>query len=333
VQLENRKVSVIIPFYNRLDLLKRAVESLKNQTYKNWELILVDDCGSEKINFPTDEFVVIRNEKNSGPGFSRQAGLEWAKGEYVAFLDSDDYFAPEFISKSLAMHGSCDNKIAFTYCWSGVLEAPDDTWKTTDKAYSKIFPNLVFGRQWPTAALLWNRKYLSDWNSFYMWEDYDVELRSALSQNNIGYINEKLVFISRGELNGLSHQSMSLDKLKDQLKVLEFLWVHKLAYEELISNRSDSKIVWTQIAIRTLKNIKYQLEIDRQHGGKNQRELGNKMQGFELKLIFAISSFFVKMSKDLDVKWLKFCIHFYKKRLERLKSSSLQGHDLISPKG
>ena len=166
-----------------------------------------------------------------------------------------------------------------------------------------------------------------------MWEDYDVELRSALSQNNVGYINEKLVFISKDELNGLSQQRISLDKLKDQLKVLEFLWVHKLAYEELITNRSDSKIVWTQIAIRTLKNIKYQLEIDRQHGGKNQRELGNKMQGFELKLILAISSFFVKISNNLDVKWLKFCIHFYKKRLERLKSSSLQGHDLISPKG
>ncbi len=328
MQLENRKVSVIIPFYNRLDLLKRAVESVKNQTYKNWELILVDDCGSEKIDFPTDEFTVIRNEENSGPGFSRQAGLELAKGEYVAFLDSDDYFAPEFISKSLAMHGSCDNKIAFTYCWSGVVEAPDETWKTTDKAYLKIFPNLVFGRQWPTASLLWNRKYLSDWNSFYMWEDYDVELRSALSQNNVGYINEKLVFISGSELNGLSHQSISLDKLKDQLKVLEFLWVHKLAYEELISNRSDSKIVWTQIAIRTLKNIKYQLEIDRQHDGKNLRELGNRLAGVQLKLIFTISYLLLKISNKLNLLWLKVWIHLYKIRLEKMKNTSVHLSDL-----
>jgi glycosyltransferase involved in cell wall biosynthesis len=320
VQLENRKVSVIIPFYNRLDLLKRAVESVKNQTYKNWELILVDDCGSEKINFPTDEFKVIRNEKNSGPGFSRQAGLELAKGEYVAFLDSDDYFAPEFISKSLAMHGSCDNKIAFTYCWSGVVEAPDETWKTTDKAYSKIFPNLVFGRQWPTAALLWNRKYLSDWNSFYMWEDYDVELRSALSQNNIGYINEKLVYISRGELNGLSHQSASLAKLKDQLRVLEFLWSHKSEYDRLLDNRLEFKMVWTQIALRSLKNVKYQLEIDRESGGKNLSELGNKIAGVQLTLIFTISYLLLKISNKLNLLWLKIWIHFYKKRLVSMKN-------------
>lgn len=320
MQLENRKVSVIIPFYNRLDLLKRAVESVKNQTYKNWELILVDDCGSEKINFPTDEFKVIRNEKNSGPGFSRQAGLELAKGEYVAFLDSDDYFAPEFISKSLAMHGSCDNKIAFTYCWSGVVEAPDETWKTTDKAYSKIFPNLVFGRQWPTAALLWNRKYLSDWNSFYMWEDYDVELRSALSQNNIGYINEKLVYISRGELNGLSHQSASLAKLKDQLRVLEFLWSHKSEYDRLLDNRLEFKMVWTQIALRSLKNVKYQLEIDRESGGKNLSELGNKIAGVQLTLIFTISYLLLKISNKLNLLWLKIWIHFYKKRLVSMKN-------------
>ena len=321
-------MSVIIPFFNRIDLLIRAVESIKNQTYKNWELILVDDCGSEKIDFPTDEFKVIRNEKNSGPGFSRQAGLELAKGDYVAFLDSDDYYAPEFIAKSLAMHMSYVNKIAFTYCWSGVVEATDETWKTTDKAYSKIFPNLVFGRQWPTAALLWNRKYLSDWNSFYMWEDYDVELRSALSQNNVGYINEKLVFISGSELNGLSHQSISLDKLKDQLKVLEFLWVHKPAYEELISNRSDSRIVWTQIAIRTLKNIKYQLEIDRQHDGKNLRELGNKLAGVQLKLIFTISYLLLKISNKLNLLWLKVWIHLYKIRLKKMKNTSVHLSDL-----
>ena len=328
MQLERSKVSIIIPCYNRLDLLKRAVESVKHQTYKNWELILVDDCGSEKIDFPTDEFKVIRNEKNSGPGFSRQAGLELAKGDYVAFLDSDDYYAPEFIAKSLAMHMSYVNKIAFTYCWSGVVEATDETWKTTDKAYSKIFPNLVFGRQWPTAALLWNRKYLSDWNSFYMWEDYDVELRSALSQNNVGYINEKLVFISGSELNGLSHQSISLDKLKDQLKVLEFLWVHKPAYEELISNRSDSRIVWTQIAIRTLKNIKYQLEIDRQHDGKNLRELGNKLAGVQLKLIFTISYLLLKISNKLNLLWLKVWIHLYKIRLKKMKNTSVHLSDL-----
>ena len=328
MQLERSKVSIIIPFYNRLDKLKRAVESVKNQTYKNWELILVDDCGSEKIDFPTDEFTVIRNEKNSGPGFSRQAGLELAKGDYVAFLDSDDYFAPEFIAKSLAMHVSCVNKIAFTYCLSGIAELPDETWNNTDQSYSKIFPNLVFGRQWPTAALLWNRKYLSSWNSFYMWEDYDVELRSALSQNNVGYINEKLVFISKGELKGLSQQSISLDKLKDQLKVLEFLWLHKLAYEELISNRSDSKIVWTQIAIRTLKNIAYQLEIDRKHGGKNLRELGNKIAGVELKLIFTISYLLLKISNKLNLLWLKLWIHLYKIRLEKMKNTSVHLSDL-----
>jgi glycosyltransferase involved in cell wall biosynthesis len=330
VQLENKKVSVIIPFFNRIHLLKRAIESVQSQTYKNWELILVDDCGSEKCDLHTDEFIVIRNEKNSGPGFSRQAGLEIAQGEFVAFLDSDDYYAPSFIEKSLEKHIERGLEIAFTYCWSGIAEDPKQTWNKTDEAYLKIFPNLVYGRQWPTGALLWNRKYLKDWNPFYMWEDYDVEFRSALFQNSIGYVSEKLAFISRGDSGGLSQQNISLAKLKDQLKVFEFLWEHKLEFEELLDNRLDSKIVWTQITIRTLKNVRCQLEIDSHFECINQLGVLKKVAGIEFGFVLRFSSFFLRISKKFGLLWLKIFTHFYSNHLRYLKGSSLKGQKVIS---
>jgi glycosyltransferase involved in cell wall biosynthesis len=326
--MENRKVSVIIPFFNRNDLLKRAVESVKNQTYKNWELILVDDCGTEQIDFPIDDYTLVRNSKNSGPGFSRQTGLSISTGDFVAFLDSDDYYAPDFLAKSVEMHLRCDNKITFTYCWSGIVEEPNETWKRTDEEFSNIFPNLVFGRQWPTAALLWNRNYIKDWNPFNMWEDYDVEFRSSLCKNSIGYVNEKLVFISRGSSEGLSNQGITLPKLEGQLKVLEFLWDNKKGFDQFMENTADSKIVWTQVAIRTLKNVKYQKEIDGEINDKFNVGIIKKLAGIDFKIVFKLSLVLLYCTKRMDLLWLSIWIHFYKIRLKKMKTTFAHSSNL-----
>lgn len=93
----DKLVSVIIPTYNRALMLKRAIESLIKQQYKNIEIIVVDD-GSED---ETEDIIValddpriqyIKSEGNNGVSFARNIGLRKASGEYIAFLDSDDVF-------------------------------------------------------------------------------------------------------------------------------------------------------------------------------------------------------------------------------------------------
>jgi len=88
-------ISVIIPFYNRIDKLILTLNSVLLQSYKNYEILLIDDCSFEDIskinNFLiNDNIFYYRNLINSGPGFSRNFALEKARGEYIAFLDSDD---------------------------------------------------------------------------------------------------------------------------------------------------------------------------------------------------------------------------------------------------
>ena len=326
--MENRKVSVIIPFFNRNDLLKRAVESVKSQTYKNWELILVDDCGTEQIDFPIDGFTFVRNSKNYGPGFSRQAGLSESTGDFVAFLDSDDYYAPEFLAKSVEMHLRYDNKITFTYCWSGIVEEPNETWKRTDEDFSNIFPNLVFGRQWPTAALLWNKNYLKDWNPYYCWEDYDVEFRSSLLQNKIAYVKEKLVFISRDSIDGLSNKQLSLAALVDQLKVLNFIWEKKSDFDQFVDNKWDSKIVWTQLAVKTLTNIKYQKNFNGKIDNVNHLSALKKLAGIDFNVVLKRSLFFLNFPYKIDKLWLKIWIRFYIIRLKKMKNTFTQSSNL-----
>ena len=99
-------VSVVAPVWNPGPEIVRFLEAVQNQTLKETELIFVDDCGSDgamdQIRDAAKEDARIRvivNPQNLGPGPSRNAGLEAARGEYVAFLDPDDYISPDFLER------------------------------------------------------------------------------------------------------------------------------------------------------------------------------------------------------------------------------------------
>lgn len=90
-------VSVVIPFYKELGWLLEALESVFNQTYDGIEVLLIDDGSQEdisivKLKYPS---IIVLTIENSGPGKARNMGIELAKGEYIAFLDSDDLWEPE----------------------------------------------------------------------------------------------------------------------------------------------------------------------------------------------------------------------------------------------
>lgn len=93
-------VSVIMPSWNTGKFIAESIQSVIDQTYENWELIIVDDCSTDN----TDEVVAkftdkriryFKNEKNSGAALSRNRALREARGEWIAFLDSDDLWNPD----------------------------------------------------------------------------------------------------------------------------------------------------------------------------------------------------------------------------------------------
>jgi glycosyltransferase involved in cell wall biosynthesis len=107
-------VSVVVPSYKRhRDLVKRALDSLLNQTYQNIEIILVDDNAGEKLlpfrqeneelvkELNSDKLVFIKNERNLGGSGSRNEGIKAAKGQYITFLDDDDRYLPQKVERQL----------------------------------------------------------------------------------------------------------------------------------------------------------------------------------------------------------------------------------------
>lgn len=108
--MEN-KISVVITSYNRYEYLTQAIHSAVMQDYSNKEIIVVDDC-SDDLNYDEfkmrDDIIYIRNEANSGASMSRKNGYRVATGEYIIFMDDDDYYTnPDFLKK--AMNGFLNN--------------------------------------------------------------------------------------------------------------------------------------------------------------------------------------------------------------------------------
>jgi len=101
-------VSIITPNYNSSKFLTDTINSVINQTYKNWEMLIVDDCSTDdsvtiiKKYIKQDNRIRLLNLKtNAGPAMARNLGIENAKGKYLAFLDADDLWFPNFLKKSL----------------------------------------------------------------------------------------------------------------------------------------------------------------------------------------------------------------------------------------
>jgi glycosyltransferase involved in cell wall biosynthesis len=96
-------VTVIIPTYNRVDFISRSINSVLNQTYKNIELIVIDDGSTDHTASVVSEFKNIKYvyKPNGRQASARNAGLALAKGSYIATLDSDDYWHSDFIEESI----------------------------------------------------------------------------------------------------------------------------------------------------------------------------------------------------------------------------------------
>lgn len=113
-------ISVVMPVYNTERFVAQAIESVLNQTYQNLELILVNDCSTDKSLLILESYArkdkrvrIISNEKNIGVAHTRNLGIQAAKGAYIALLDSDDLWEETKIEKQLTQIINAQAKISY----------------------------------------------------------------------------------------------------------------------------------------------------------------------------------------------------------------------------
>jgi glycosyltransferase involved in cell wall biosynthesis len=120
------RVSVIIPLFNKAPYIERALQSVFAQTFRDFEIIVVDDGstdgGAQIVERFDDSRIRLIKQENAGPGAARNRGLDEARGEYVAFLDADDEWLPEYLAESIRLIEESGPKAAAAV--SGYLEHP-----------------------------------------------------------------------------------------------------------------------------------------------------------------------------------------------------------------
>jgi len=192
-------VSTIIPVYNRAGMVHEAINSVLAQTYRPIEIILVDD-GSNDGATPAllDEIaarepaILVIHQKNTGPGLARETGRQTARGEFIQYLDSDDWLMPEKFELQIdALRSDADCDIAY-----GVTRLVDNDGMTlaepskhTGERHDRLFPMLLMDRWWHTSTPLYRRS-LSD--AAGAWprqrpEDWDLEARMGALRPRLAY--------------------------------------------------------------------------------------------------------------------------------------------------
>ena len=247
--------SIIIPTYNQDYLLKKSLESVMDQTFNNWEAIVVNNYSNdETINVVksfNDERIKLRNFRNNGIiSSSRNYGLTLAKFPYIAFLDSDDIWVPNKLEKS------------FSYLINGNdIVCHDEIWIWSEGATKLVhygpekrsfYENLLFkGNVMSTSAISCRKDLLLELNGFDENplmagnEDYDIWMRiSKTEKYNFKFIREPLGYYR-------IHKSNNSKKLLKQL-LSEFYVIGKHFNQPKITK---SPLNYFKLLIRVLKAL------------------------------------------------------------------------------
>jgi glycosyltransferase involved in cell wall biosynthesis len=216
------KVSAIIPTYNRAAFIERAISSIFNQTYKDIEIIVVDDGSTDNtieiLNKYRDRIKIIR-QKNMGTSEAKNTGINNATGEIVMFLDSDDEWLPTKAEKQVEImtHCRCDVACCLT---NTILDNGGKN--ITSFAASKLFPRFERGI-WMNPSEVLTSRFFTFTQAVAVWkttldkiggfnprlsilEDFEFAFRLSLA-GNWAYINEPLVVWHDDSPGSLSDQA------------------------------------------------------------------------------------------------------------------------------
>jgi GT2 family glycosyltransferase len=229
-------VSVIIPYYNRLELLPRALRSVVGQTHKNLEIIIIDDASSQDpkevlTGFNDPRIVYIRHESNRGVSGARNTGIEAARGDLISFLDSDDEWLPTKVEKQLAGMRAKSKDFSVSYCFSEVVS--DETGKVVEvnsfQGEGEVLHQVLIGSGgspgWTGLVILVNELMISKGDlmrvgsfdqRYRMHEDWELLIRLARSYKFI-CVKEVLVRNHKHRLGHIGDQYRSIPQVRRQM--------------------------------------------------------------------------------------------------------------------
>ncbi len=202
-------ISIIMPIYKAEDYLNNSITSILNQTLENFELILVDDGSPDNSGKICDELALNDNrikvihKENGGASTARNAGLDIAQGEFIAFVDSDDWIEPNMFETlfNLAKEHNAD----ISQCNYIKVENEDEKIINDDKEIIISFNNIeslnnLYNEMYVSTVVLWNKIYKKSlfnkirFPNMRIFEDEAIMYKLLFESKKLVYTNKKLYY-------------------------------------------------------------------------------------------------------------------------------------------
>ena len=301
IEREHFMITVIVPIYNAEKYLKKCIESILSQSLKNLEIILVDDGSQDRSlsicrSYQDKRIKVIEMKKNSGQVKAYTEGIGCATGEYFAFVDSDDWIAPDMMEILLDALEEDDADIAACGCWHiyenrKVVEPTDIekinrrvfTHETIEKEMRQLHVhgnfvdeiiklyrcNKIFKKE----LILNNIQFLQP--NIRVFEDNNIVIPCILDAGKIVYINRPLYYYRRYEGTTMSmFDDTILESNRAFLENQQLIYREKKVQHEI---ESDAYVVWAYSISRVLSS-----EAKRNEKIRQLNLIANELQKYEI---------------------------------------------------
>ena len=312
----NKKISVTIPVYNvETDYIENAINSVINQTYKNIEIILVNDASTDEktleflktINNPQ---IKIISQENKGLGGARNTGIENSTGEYIGFLDADDWLDTDFYE---VLYNLCEENDADMACGT-LTRTGIDYQKPMDHFDNKIIIDFVEKMKYitngSTCSKLFKKELFSNirFKEHTYYEDNPVLVETLVKSRKVAFTDTVKYYYRENPKSICLNPEKKEKRKKDRLYMLNNIC-------EIIKDKTQQEKdavlnVFTPIlvdgeAYNTEKD--YQAEI-KNLLGKNYKKYLLKIKNSFIENIFSLKNSAEKTHKIVTILWIKFKI-------------------------
>lgn len=233
-------ISIIIPTYNVENFIEESLDSIKNQTFSGEiEIILIDDCSTDRTRevitnykhaHPDLQIHVLHQERNMKQGTARNRGLDIAEGEYIIFLDADDFLNAHFLEKmyTKAQATSCDMVVcdwSYYYADRGFVHKNNDGFMSTEFLSAMECERLLEAKTYFTVNKLYKRSFLLSkgirYGEGYIYEDYEFYMETAIKANSVFIIPEPLYYVRINEQSTTKSNRKTMLHIESLVKAVE----------------------------------------------------------------------------------------------------------------
>ena len=231
--MEEPLISIIVPVYNVSKYLKKCIESLINQSYKNVEIILVDDGSNDESEKICDKYknddnrIVVIHKKNNGVSSARNCGIDAANGKFVCFVDGDDYVMPDYVEYLYNLINKNNAEISITTEMFGNFDnnqtkkVTEKIWNNEDACEAILCYKVPIG----VYCKLFNREFLMKnkirfFEDIFMGEGFNFNISAFQNADKVVVGNKKVYFYRRDNSTSATTK-FSIKKCENSLYAMD----------------------------------------------------------------------------------------------------------------